>query len=177
VRVLVILPNVLLVATLLVSCYTDLKKRKVLNVVVFPAAVLALVLQLLLQGGAGALFWLKGTLAGIGLLFIPFACGGIGAGDVKLLGVVGAFKGAGFAFWTFLCAALLGGLFALLFLIKRKELRQTVAKMGGALKLFLFSCFRVWNMGELDEEKERATIPYGVAIALGSLLCLAGELL
>ena len=121
-------------------------------------------------------FWLKGTLAESGC-YLPFACGGIGAGDVKLLGVVGAFKGAGFAFWTFLCAALLGGLFALLFLIKRKELRQTVAKMGGALKLFLFSCFRVWNMGELDEEKERVTIPYGVAIALGSLLCLAGELL
>lgn len=171
-----IIVDVLLVLTLFFCCYTDLKQRKILNAVLFPAAVLAFLLHFVGQGGAGALFWFKGTLAGMGLLLLPFVLGGIGAGDVKLLAVVGSFKGAFFAFQTFLCGALLGGLFAILCLWKKKQLRHTVGKIGGALKLFLFSCFRIWNVGQLEENGE-AAIPYGVAIALGSFLCLAGELL
>lgn len=175
-RVPVIIGDVLLAITLLVCCYTDLKQRKILNAVLFPAAILAFFLHLVGQGGAGALFWLKGTLAGMGLLFIPFVLGGIGAGDVKLLGVVGSFKGAFFAFQTFLCGALIGGLFALFCLWKNKQLGEILGKIGGALKLFLFSCFRIWNVGQL-EENGAAAIPYGVALAIGSFLCLAGELL
>ena len=167
--------DVSLIVTLLVCCYTDLKQRKVLNAVLFPTALLALLLHVAWQGGEGALLWGKGTLTGIALLFIPFVLGGIGAGDVKLLGVVGSFKGALFVFKAFLCAALLGGIFSLLFLWKKKELRQTLSRMGGAFKLFLFSCFRVWNFAQL-EGNDTAALPYGVAIALGSIICLVGEL-
>lgn len=174
-RVLAILPQVLLVTTLLVCSYTDLKHRKVLNKVLFPAAMLALVLQVALQGGQGALIWLKGTLAGIALLLIPFLLGGIGAGDLKLLGVVGSFMGPGFVLRAFLVAALIGGLLSLIFLWKRKELKHTIKRIGGAIKLFLFSCFRVWNIGQMESEHV-VTLPYAVTIALGTFLCLVGEL-
>jgi prepilin peptidase CpaA len=167
--------DIILVGTLLLCCYTDLKERKVFNLVLFPTAVLALIIHLILQGGMGAWFWGKGTFTGMALLFIPFVLGGIGAGDVKLLGVVGSFKGAAFVFKAFLCAALLGGVFSLFFLWQRKELRETLGRMGGALKLFLYSCFRVWNFKQL-EDNEAAALPYGLAISLGSMICLVGEL-
>jgi prepilin peptidase CpaA len=44
------------------------------------------------------------------LLVIPFALGGIGAGDVKLLGIIGALKGPDFVFIAFLAAAITGGI-------------------------------------------------------------------
>lgn len=166
--------DLLLLGILLVSCYTDLKERRILNILVLPGMLLALVLHLAQQGLAGILFWGKGTLAGIALLFIPFVLGGIGAGDVKLLGVVGSFKGAWFAFQTFLCAAILGGLFSLIVLCKEKKLKSTLGNVGKALKVLLFSSFRVINLGSFAQEKFVA-IPYGLAIALGAILCLVGE--
>jgi prepilin peptidase CpaA len=166
--------DVFLVVTLLVCCYTDLKERKIRNVVLFPAALLALILHILLEGGAGALLWIKGLGAGIGLFLIPFALGGIGAGDVKLLGVVGSFKGAVFAFHAFIYTALIGAVLILFFLWRKKELWPTMVRIGRAIKLFFYSGFRLWD---LEEENKAVAVPYGLAITLGSFVCLAGEFL
>ena len=168
------LPDLLLLVVLLICCYTDLKERKILNIIVFPATLIALIVHLFLQGSGGALFWVKGTLVGLALLFIPFAMGGIGAGDVKLLGVVGSFKGAFFVFKAFLCAAILGGVFSFLFLLKEKRLKKTLCNLGSALKVFLFSCFRICNFGSLEND-DIAALPYGLAIVLGTIVCLVGE--
>ena len=164
----------LLLGILIICCYTDLKERKVFNIIVFPAALVALLLHLLLEGGAGVLFWGKGTLAGLALLLIPFMMGGIGAGDVKLLGVVGSFKGAAFVLQAFLCAAILGGIFSFFFLLKKKRLKKTLANLGLALKVFLISCFRVFNLAKLEQE-DIVAIPYGLAIGLGTIVCLVGD--
>ncbi|HHY05467.1 MAG TPA: prepilin peptidase [Clostridia bacterium] len=166
--------DLLLLVVLFICCYTDLQERKILNVVVLPAMLVALIMHLLLQGVAGALFWGKGTLVGLALLFIPFALGGLGAGDVKLLGVVGSFKGVFFVFKAFLGAALLGGVFAFLFLLKKKRLKKTLRNLGSALQVFLFSCFRICNLGNLENDDVEA-LPYGLAIVLGTIVCLAGE--
>lgn len=168
--------EVLLVGVLLVCSYTDLKERKILNIILFPAAGLALILHLVFSGVDGAVFWVKGTLTGLALLFLPFLLGGIGAGDVKLLGVVGAFKGAAFVVAAFLCAALIGGIFSIISLWKRKKLQKTLGEMGGALKLFVFTCFRVNNLSQLNDD-DTTVLPYGLVIALGTIFCLVGELL
>ncbi|MDD2433343.1 MAG: A24 family peptidase [Clostridia bacterium] len=166
--------GLLLLIVLFICCYTDLKERKILNIIIFPATLVALSIHLLGQGLEGALFWGKGTLVGLVLLFIPFAMGGLGAGDVKLLGVVGSFKGAFFVFKAFLCAALLGGVFSFLFLLKKKRLKKTLCNLGSALQVFLFSCFRICNFGNLENDDVEA-LPYGLAIVLGTIVCLAGE--
>ncbi|MGI6144474.1 MAG: prepilin peptidase [Clostridia bacterium] len=165
--------ELLLLGILIICCYTDLKERKILNTVVLPAMVVALFLQFIQKGGTGILSWALGTLAGIALLFIPFALGGIGAGDVKLLGVIGSFKGAAFAFKVFLIAAIIGGIISFILLLKEKRLRQSLVNIGMALKVFLLSCFRIFNLNKLDQENVVA-IPYGIAIALGAIVCLAG---
>lgn len=161
--------DVLLGGVLLSCCYTDLKERKILNIILFPAVLLALVLNIVYMGGDGFFFWVKGTLTGIALLFIPFLLGGIGAGDVKLLGVVGAFKGAAFVVMAFLCAAIIGGIFSIIFLWKRRNLQKTLRQLGGALKLFIISCFRLCNFSKLTEDDTEA-LPYGLAIALGTIV-------
>jgi len=166
--------NLLLLVILIICGYTDLKERRILNIVVLPAILIALLFHLAQGGFAGAIFWGKGTLAGLALLFIPFALGGLGAGDVKLLGVVGAFKGAGFVLMAFLYAAILGGIFALFLLIKKKRLKKTLCHIGNAFKVFCLSRFRIFNLAHLEQERIIA-IPYGVAIALGAIVCLVGE--
>lgn len=61
---------------------------------------------------------------------VPFILGGIGAGDIKLLGVVGAFKGSPFAINTFLWMALWGGALALVLLLVKGRLLAILNRLG-----------------------------------------------
>jgi len=91
-----------LILVVAVCTYTDFTCRKIYNAVLFPAAAVGLVGNFYAGGPAGGLAALKGLTLGMALLFVPFIMGGMGAGDVKLLGVVGAFKGPDFVWAAFL---------------------------------------------------------------------------
>ena len=87
----------LLLSVVLLAClYTDIRYKRIYNIITFPAAVVAIIANLYLHGLNGGIESIKGLVFGMGLLFIPFVMGGIGAGDVKLLGIIGAFNGPEF---------------------------------------------------------------------------------
>jgi prepilin peptidase CpaA len=97
----------------LAACVTDVRSRRIPNVLTFGAAAAGLVahgafdgFQGLLTGGAG---WLVGA-----AVFIPFfLLGGMGAGDVKLLAALGAWLGPRDVFWLAIYASLAGGVMAI----------------------------------------------------------------
>ena len=161
----------LLVFALLISCYTDLKFQKIYNAVLFPTALLAIGLHAGTQGWNGVVFALGGSVLGLALFFLPYLWGGIGAGDVKLLAVVGACKGADFVFCSFVFTAIAGGIISLLVLAWRGKLLVTLRQVGLALKVAAQSRLTVWNLPRLDDEG-RTCFPYGVAIVLGSITAL-----
>lgn len=176
-----ILMDLILAAVLVVSFYSDIRHRRIYNKVVFPGMMAGLLLNLLVSGPAGLLFSLQGLLLGIGLLFLPFALGGMGAGDVKLLGVVGAFQGPWFVFYVFLAAALLGGVISLVAMARDYRLPAFVKN---ALLTLYFLPVRglQWNavaVGQGGESAGRAgkRIPYGPAIVLGALAVYAWQFL
>ena len=116
----------LLATTIAICVYTDLKNRRIYNWVVLPAAVGGLVMNCWSAGLSGLGHSLAGMLLGAGLLLIPFLLGGMGAGDVKLLGAIGAIKGAPFVLAVFIAAALVGGVISLLAAIRHRSLRVTI---------------------------------------------------
>lgn len=125
--------------------------------------LIALLLHLFLGGWTEVLFSLKGLAVGIALLLVPFALRGIGAGDVKLLGVVGAFQGVNFVFSTFLWMALWGGLMALIYAYRSGRLGQVVINLfPGAVKYALPFTARI-----AAQRTEQVVYPYALAIALG----------
>ncbi|WP_078548220.1 A24 family peptidase [Litchfieldia alkalitelluris] len=159
--------NYLLFVILCVCVLTDLKSRKIYNVVTFPAYILALVLNALLNGWSGIAFSLMGFLCGFALLLIPYLMGGMGAGDVKLLALIGALKGASFVLITSIYMAIIGGLIGLLILLFRKGV-FTMLK-----SIFISICgiryglkIPIW----IDKDGLQKTYPYGVAIAGGAVL-------
>lgn len=159
----------LLCIVLIISVYTDLRYKKIYNWLLIPATLLALAFHLY-QGGTGQLWWaVKGLLLGIGLLFIPFALGGMGAGDVKLLGFVGACGGPGFAWLAFLAAALAGGIIALVVLLINGRLLSTLKAVGLTFLSFVGAAPRVNILGSLESQNSLA-FPYGVAITAGTLV-------
>jgi prepilin peptidase CpaA len=155
--------NIILLVVLLISVITDVKSRKILNIVTLPSILIGVIYYTTTSGLDGLLFSGKGFIVGLVLLFIPFLLGGIGAGDVKLLAAIGALKGTTFVFYSFLYAGAIGFFIALFIIIKQKHF--------GGLLFRLFNATLQREVGSLNLEKKdlAPSFPYGVAIALGVL--------
>jgi len=69
---------------------SDLKTGRIPNWITVPGAVLGLALQSYHDGFQGALSSLVGAALGVGIFMVLYLAGGMGAGDVKLFGAVGA---------------------------------------------------------------------------------------
>lgn len=120
------------------------------------------------NGLDGLLFSLKGIGFGIGLLIIPYMMGGMGAGDAKLMGVVGGFLGAKGVLATFLCTAVIGGIHALFILIIYRK------KFAGYFKELLnrwsfFISTKTYRSEPEGKKSQRPRLCYGFAIALGTI--------
>jgi prepilin peptidase CpaA len=95
------------------ACVTDLQTRRIPNVLTFGAALAGLVYQFATGGvealGQAALGWLLGAI----VFSLPFALGGLGGGDVKLLAALGSWLGPADALWLVLYTGVAGGVMAL----------------------------------------------------------------
>jgi prepilin peptidase CpaA len=161
--------DAILLFILLICVVTDMKSRKIYNKVIFPSLLIAFVSHLVF-GGWVALGWsVIGFFIGLGLLLIPYLLGGMGAGDVKLLALIGALKGSVFVLDTAIFMAILGAVIALVILLCRRGIRDRLK----SLFYFLYGIrYGVkiplgWNKAAMS-----ATYPYGVAIAGGAVLSL-----
>lgn len=156
--------DVILMIILIISFLTDLIQRKVLNIITFPSMIAGFIYHTFTNGWDGFLFCLSGFLLGFALLFIPFLMGGMGAGDVKLLAAVGALKGPTFVFYTFFFTALIGGVIALLILVRKK-------KIWSLLKQIVFSLMirdKTVSISQMTATNQSVSFPYGIAIVLGT---------
>ncbi|WP_318506908.1 A24 family peptidase [Bacillus sp. T3] len=121
--------NLSLILILIISFITDLKNRRILNILTFPTMLIGLTYHAISAGLDGLIFSGLGLLLGLGLLFIPYLMDGMGAGDVKLLAAIGALKGTAFVLGAFLFTAIIGGLIATIILISKKELLLTIKRL------------------------------------------------
>ena len=98
----------------LTGCVTDLRTRRIPNVLTFSAAAAAVVFHGVTAGLTGVGHSLSGLAVGL-VIFLPlFALRGLGGGDVKLLAALGAWMGPGATVWMALWAAIAGGPLGLL---------------------------------------------------------------
>lgn len=109
--------------TVLVAALIDLREQRVPNWLTGSALLCGFVLHGLEFGMAGLGFAGLGMLCGFALLIPFYAVGGMGAGDVKLMAVVGAHLGAYAVFWVFLVTGIVGGVYAVLLLLVPQVLK------------------------------------------------------
>lgn len=107
---------VLLGVVLALAVVWDFATARIPNWLTLTAAAGALAWQTASGGMKGMIFSASGWLLGVVLLLLPWLLGGLGAGDAKLMGTVGAFLGPKGCFVAFLGTALVGGVAALLLL-------------------------------------------------------------
>lgn len=156
------------VAVALVACVTDLRSRRIPNLLTFSAAVAGLGYHALAGWSA-----LAGSLGGLVLgllLFLPiYLLRGMGAGDVKLLGALGAWLSPASIAWVAAYASIAGGVFAIVVALGSGYLRPMFANVR-----LLLTHWRVSGVKPLDgltlERGKGPRLAYAVPIAAG-LLC------
>jgi len=163
-------------AMLLIAAYAgwhDWHSWRIPNRLLAGSAAAALMLALFWHDGIGLTAALAG--AGLGLvLLLPFhAAGGVAAGDVKLLAVLGLFAGPSLLLHIAVTSFLLGGLWASAVLWLQTVPGQRV-----------LAWLRTWRVipdsGRLRKSDapllyagSRGSIPYGAVVAVGTFIAVA----
>jgi len=170
-----------LAVVLVSAAVCDLARGKVYNWLTYPAIAVGLGLAALRGAGHGSAWdgltdGLLGFGLGFGVLFVAYLVGGMGGGDVKLMGAVGALVGwdglADYAalhavFYSFLTAAAVG----LILMIWRGQTRTVFRKLLLAIRILPLP------RATMDEAVGGDTfrVPFGFAVCLGTLWFLAEE--
>jgi prepilin peptidase CpaA len=156
----------------------DLWRRRIPNFLVIPAAGAGLALNFYREHWSGLGFGLKGLGVGFALLILPYALGGMKAGDVKFLAAIGAFLGASDVFRALLATLLIYPLFAAYAVIKAGKLQVTWLRFRRVLYNFLgviapgMKLYAQRLEGLDDPSVASATTPFGVSIAVGTLIAI-----
>jgi prepilin peptidase CpaA len=159
--------NLILLMVIGICVVTDIRKRMIYNKVIFPALIAAFGLHTMFGGWSGLGHSLLGFIVGLGILLIPYLLGGMGAGDVKLLALVGALKGIWFVLAASVYMALFGAVIAIGVVLFQSGLRKRYQYF-----LYVIVGIRYGLTIQWREQFSSGTYPYGVAIAGGTALCL-----
>jgi prepilin peptidase CpaA len=155
----------------LIACMTDLRSRRIPNLLTFGGAFAAIVFHGVTGGASGFLTACAGWVVGLALFFLPFALGGMGGGDLKLIAALGAWLGPGQAVWLALCTGVAGGVMAFVVALVRGYLWQALSNVR-----LLLTHWRVAGIGPVHEISLAGSsgprLAYALPILVGTAVTL-----
>jgi len=150
------------------ACTTDTFKCKIPNLLNASLLITGMVLFTVNLGVSGLLLSLYGLGLGLALLLLPYIMGGIGAGDVKALGALGALIGPYDLIHVFIYMGLYGGALALFHYCYKTNIKENLREV------WLSACASILTreVGYITPPKPGSSkasmrFPYSAAIALG----------
>ena len=163
--------NIFVGILLAVACVSDLRTRRIPNVLTFSAAAGAVLFHLVSGGWSAAGWSLAGLFVGTLLFFPMFALRGMGAGDVKLLAAVGAWLGPGQVVIVAVATSIAGGVIAVLVALAYGYLKTALANL-----YVLLMHWRVAGVQPLPavslEQARGPRLAYAFPIAIGTVVTL-----
>jgi prepilin peptidase CpaA len=157
------------VLLILMAGYTDYRKRLIENRLTLPAIAVGFILNFIGHGWQGILFSFLGLVTGVVLFMLPYLFGKLGAGDVKLMGAIGAFLGSYSVLNVALYTGIAGGVLAISICILNKTVNSTIMRV----RLLIGNLVRhKISDGTSDYVQSGEMIPYGLAIGAGTLCFL-----
>ncbi|MBT2338885.1 MULTISPECIES: A24 family peptidase [Pseudomonas] len=158
----------LLVSTLLllgllgVAVVSDLLRHRIPNLLVLLGLALGLASQVYSGGISGLGDSLLGVLICFALFLPMYVTGGMAAGDVKLMTMVGSFLPFHYALWAALFSLIAGGACGFLVVLARGQLLRTLGRY------WLIVRAQAYLAPEPDEVAGKP-FPYSIAILVGTL--------
>lgn len=156
---------------------TDLRSRRIPNALTVPSLALALAFHAWFDGWAGLKSGFAGFALGFGTLLVLWLIGGGGAGDVKLMGALGAWLGWRLTLYVLIGSTALVAVGSVAFLLIEGFLkawglaRRQVAGRPGANGLNSSG-----KAGSIEKWRERRRImPYALPVGLATWLIMAWQ--
>jgi prepilin peptidase CpaA len=148
----------------------DVRTRKIPNWLTVPGFVLGVIVHLLFGGWHGALFSLEG--AGLALLIVlPLVLlRGLGAGDWKLMGAVGALLGPVGMLIVLFVSVMVSGLMAVASMVQAHKVVATLRNVVVLVRGFFIFGWRPNPQISLDNPTLLKS-PFGVAAAISTMIC------
>lgn len=155
-------PVIVLLGLLGIAVVNDVRRHRIPNLLVVLGLVLGLSSQAYAGGVAGLGDGALGLLVGFGIFLPLYALGGMAAGDVKLMAMVGSFLAPNTALWTAFFSLIAGGICGLVLVLAHGQMRQTLGRYWLMLRA------RTYLAAGADEVAGKP-FPYSIAILLGTL--------
>jgi prepilin peptidase CpaA len=163
---------VLVVAFVVVAAVFDVRSHRIPNWLVLLGVVTCVAGQMIQPAllGFGIAGALKGIAVGFALLLPLYLVRATGAGDVKLMAMVGAYLGPWGVASAVLLSFIAGGVLALAVVLAKGALGQLFANLRTMLFGALVSAMTTGKTTITAPAASVGKLPYGVAIAIGTVV-------
>lgn len=164
-------PLIALTVFLASCCVVDVRTRRVPNAISAPGIVTGVLLNWLYFGTPGIVTSALGIAVMVALLFVPFALGGIGGGDVKMMAAVGALIGPRLALLGAAVGMGLGGVVMTVHLIRLGRLAEKI----DALRTMFSSAVTTRSVAPLrvaSDDPRAISLPYSVPLGIGTAVAI-----
>jgi len=152
----------------------DLRSRRIPNWLTVPALGVGLAANTMVAGWSGAKASLEGAGLALVLLLPVVLLRGLGAGDWKLCGALGAFLGPVGILTVLFYAILIAGAMAIFEMVRQKRVITTLSNLWELVQGFFIFGVRPNPKISLDNPG-LLKLPFGVAAAVATVICfLAG---
>jgi prepilin peptidase CpaA len=171
---------VIFVMLLGIACWRDVLSRRIPNTLVVVGLALGLFFQAAAPAGSGLfhpthvgslglISALLGAAAGLGLLLPLYMLRAMGAGDVKLMAMVGAWLGASGVVWATLFTLIAGGVLSIAVMLATRSSRQVFSNLHAMLAPAIVNP-SLSSVTAAGARKTTGRLPYAFAIAAGTAL-------
>ena len=154
----------------LLAGWFDWRSRRIPNWLTVSGFFLGLGVNSAIWGWSGLVAGLEGAGLGLGLLFLPVMLRGMGAGDWKLMGALGACLGPWQFLQVLLVSLLIVGVMAVGEMVRKRRVKQTLNNLGVLMRTFV-----TFGMGVREglmtlDNPSAIRLPFGVAAALAVVI-------
>jgi prepilin peptidase CpaA len=167
-----------LLALLVAAAVSDYRTYRIPNWLTMGGILFALVYNAVVPPvwHAGWTWAPAGLLLGLGAMLPMYAIGAMGAGDVKLMAMIGAFLGVSATMQALLFSVVTGGLAALVYALRKRMMARMLANAGGVMRGLLWSAVA----GSAPSLRAAAMpsvgkLAYGISIAMGTTVYLVAQ--
>lgn len=124
----------------------------------------------------GFLWALGGMMIGFLIMLPCYALRIMGAGDVKLMAMIGAFLGVTDTVHAVVYSFVAGGIAALLFAIRTKALARMLGNVKGVTQMMVVSAAGGFKPDlRIEPSKSVGKLPYGICISTGTVTYLVAK--
>lgn len=159
--------RIIVLGVVAVAAVIDVRTRRIPNVLTFGSAAAGLLYSAWMGGIHGLGLSAAGWAVGIGIFLPLFLLRGMGGGDLKLLGAVGAWLGPQVVLWAGLYSVFAGGVLALVVGAMHGYVGKALTNLW-----VLLGFWRAAGIQPLPgltlEDSAGPRLAYGVAIATGT---------